>query len=153
MKKGFTLIELMIVVAILGILAAVAIPKMAGLISRSQEGATKGNLGAVRSSLSIYYADNGGIYPNGPAGDDTTIVQDSLTSGKKYLDAWPPAHAPGHHMAASTVDSLDDSDPQTADPTDEGEWAYVSNSTHRDWGRLMVECYHTDSRGTVWTTY
>ncbi|MEK9145371.1 MAG: prepilin-type N-terminal cleavage/methylation domain-containing protein, partial [Elusimicrobiota bacterium] len=87
MKKGFTLIELMIVVAILGILAAVAIPKMAGLISRSQEGATKGNLGAVRSSLSIYYADNGGIYPNGPAGDDTTIVQDSIVIGLFALAA------------------------------------------------------------------
>ena len=151
--KAFTLIELMIVVAVLGILAAVAIPKMGGLIQRSQEGATKGNLGAVRSALTIYYADNGGHFPDGPAGDDTAIVQGSLTSGKKYLDAWPASHAPGHHMAADSVDSIDDSDPQAADPSDDGEWVYVSNSTHQDWGRLMVECYHTDSRGAVWTTY
>ena len=60
-KKGFTLIELMIVVAIIGILAAIAIPKFADLIRKSNEGATKGNLGSVRSALSIYFADNDGF--------------------------------------------------------------------------------------------
>ena len=49
-NKGFTLIELMIVVAIIGILAAIAIPKFADLIRKSNEGATKGNLGATRSA-------------------------------------------------------------------------------------------------------
>ncbi len=62
-KKGFTLIELMIVVAIIGILAAIAIPKFAELIRKSNEGASKGNLGAIRSALSIYYGDLEGTYP------------------------------------------------------------------------------------------
>ncbi|MBI3565196.1 MAG: prepilin-type N-terminal cleavage/methylation domain-containing protein, partial [Elusimicrobia bacterium] len=62
-KKGFTLIELMIVVAIIGILAAIAIPKFAELIRKSGEGASKGNLGSIRSALSIYYGDMEGTYP------------------------------------------------------------------------------------------
>ena len=53
----------MIVVAIIGILAAIAIPQFAQLISKSQEGATKGNLGTIRSALSIYYGDTEGRYP------------------------------------------------------------------------------------------
>jgi prepilin-type N-terminal cleavage/methylation domain-containing protein len=62
-SRGFTLVELMIVVAIIGILAAVAIPKFAQMLEKSREGATKGNLGAIRSAISNYYADQQGWYP------------------------------------------------------------------------------------------
>jgi len=62
-SRGFTLVELMIVVAIIGILAAVAIPKFAQMLEKSREGATKGNLGALRSAVSNYYADQQGWYP------------------------------------------------------------------------------------------
>ena len=64
MKKGFTLIELMIVVAIIGVLAAVAIPKFADLIRKANEAACKGQLGAVRSALSIYYGNMEGVWPS-----------------------------------------------------------------------------------------
>jgi len=63
-NSGFTLVELMIVVAIIGILAAVAIPKFAQMLEKSREGATKGNLAAITSAASNYYADQQGQYPN-----------------------------------------------------------------------------------------
>jgi prepilin-type N-terminal cleavage/methylation domain-containing protein len=52
-QKGFTMIELMIVVAIIGILAAIALPKFADMIEKSREGSTKGNIGALKSANSI----------------------------------------------------------------------------------------------------
>jgi len=86
-RAGYTLIELMIVVAIIGILAAVAIPQFADTVAKSEEGVTKGNLGTLRSTLSIYYADNEGLYP-----------QDinALTIASKYLQAIPNAYFPPH---------------------------------------------------------
>ncbi|MFH1723786.1 MAG: type II secretion system protein [Elusimicrobiota bacterium] len=151
--RAFTLVELMIVIAILGILGSIAIPKFADLIRKSNEGKTKGNLGAIRSALNIYYADNEGYYPTGAAQTNTTFLQESLTLNTKYLGKWPEAHAPNYHPAIATVDTLNNGDAMAADSSDDGEWVYVSNSADPNWGLIMMECYHTDTTGKVWTTY
>src|SRR5476649_2568627 len=85
-KKGFTLIELMIVVAIIGILAAIAIPQFANLVAKSQEGRTKANLGTIRSALSIYYGDLEGWYPI----DNLA----TLATAGRYLQVIPNADLP-----------------------------------------------------------
>ena len=55
-EKGFTLIELIMVIVILGILASVAIPKFFDLQSDAKEAAEKGAVGGIRSGLQTYYA-------------------------------------------------------------------------------------------------
>ena len=139
-KKGFTLIELMIVVAIIGILAAIAIPKFAELIRKSSEGASKGNLGALRSAMSIYYGDMEGTYPANVA---------ALTIGGKYLTVLPPAKAPNYHADGSGVVLLSAS----ANPSDAGGWYYNDQTTNANVGNVLVNCTHTDTKGTVWTGY
>src|SRR3990172_13422751 len=61
-KKGFTLLELMVVVAIVGILATLAQPMFKNAVLKSKEAALKENLFNVRNVLDQYYADNGS-YP------------------------------------------------------------------------------------------
>lgn len=56
MKKAFTLVELVMVIVIIGILAAVAIPRFVDLSSQAKDGATKGALGGLRSGIAIFYA-------------------------------------------------------------------------------------------------
>lgn len=56
-KKGFTLIELMIVVSIIAILAAVAIPNFMSARDRAKRGSTAQALGAVRKALEMYLTD------------------------------------------------------------------------------------------------
>jgi MSHA pilin protein MshA len=56
-QRGFTLVELVIIIVILGILAAVAIPKYQDLSSEAREAAARSSLGSLRSGITIFYAN------------------------------------------------------------------------------------------------
>ena len=62
-QKGFTLIELMIVVAIIGILAAIAIPNFLSYQARARQAESRTNLGGVYVAESAFFA-NGGRFDN-----------------------------------------------------------------------------------------
>jgi prepilin-type N-terminal cleavage/methylation domain-containing protein len=100
-RVGFTLVELMIVVTILGILASVAVPKFASMIRQAHEGATKAGLGT------------------GSAGDTVTC---SLVNGNVVCSPNPVMFM-------------------------------MWNGNDPNLGIIWISCFHTDSKGTVWSTY
>ena len=58
-KKGFTLIEMVIVIAILGILIAIAVPRFAGFRGRAQDSADKATAATIGKAAELYYATEG----------------------------------------------------------------------------------------------
>jgi prepilin-type N-terminal cleavage/methylation domain-containing protein len=63
-RKGFTLIELMVVILIVGILAAVAVPIMRGRIDSAKWSEANASAGAIRTAVRAYIAEKGPNYAN-----------------------------------------------------------------------------------------
>jgi prepilin-type N-terminal cleavage/methylation domain-containing protein len=144
-SRGFTLIEMMIVVAIIAVLAAIAVPQYVNFTLKSHEATTKANLGSIRSALSIYYGDNEGWYPV----DSNSLL--SLTAGGKYLQTIEPTDLPPtpHNIGHAANNAV-----RNVAVDDAGGYIYWNaGPAQLEWGGILVNCSHQDFRGTDWSSY
>ncbi len=70
-KKAFTLVEILIVVVILGILAAVVVPQFMGAVNEASIGTTQSELQKLRRAVEVFQVRNENALPNVTAGDGT----------------------------------------------------------------------------------
>ncbi len=71
-SKGFTIIELLVVVAIIAVLAAIVLVNVTGYINQGKNAAIKGNLATVLTNGAVYYEANGNYGTSGAASPVTT---------------------------------------------------------------------------------
>ena len=89
MKKGFTMIELIFVIVILGILASVAIPRLAGTREDAEISTAVANLRTLVSDANVYYVTKGDLKTKGSTNDAkwSEITSVPLVNGNNAADA------------------------------------------------------------------
>ena len=132
-ERGFTLIELILVIVVLAIMAAVAIPKFIDIRGDAKRAATQGALGGVRSAIGNYKATQivKGLTPEIPA-------LASLTDGTTVLDGTVPDNP---YSTQATKNSVEDAQAAGGPKGTAG----CGNSSTKGW------CYRPDN-GAFWAS-
>jgi general secretion pathway protein G len=132
-RRAFTLVELLLVLAILALLAGLVLPKLAGTGERAKVKAAVAQLDAFKTALNLFEVENG-HYPKGKNGlmdlmvkprDATTDWHKYLDTDKLPLDPWQHEYVyvfPGRHNPDSYDLSSAGPDGQLGNEDDINNW-------------------------------
>ena len=96
-QSGFTLIELLITVAIIGVIAAIAIPNLLNAIDRAKQKRTMADLRGIATAVESYNVDNSAY----PTATDVSSLSALIRPG--YIDTVPPEDGWGHAFVIQSV--------------------------------------------------
>jgi general secretion pathway protein G len=136
MKRGFSLVELMIVVAVLGILAAIVVPQFQEHATQAKEAVAKDSLRILRSAIELYTARHSGVPPgyngNNPQVPPSNLdfCQQLVTEGR-YISEMP--QNPFNKREDIRVIGNSEIFPQN--PTNQFGWVYqpATKTIRLDW--------------------
>lgn len=154
-QAGLTYLEWAILVAVIGIVTALAWPYFQLLQEKTREMLTQQNIAAIKSAISIYYGDHEGIWPTTLEVNDRTPgwgFGDYLPVMPKVLATHPvdPAVSPAGNQV--TLKSFS-AEPSLAKPETAGQgWRY-DGPGQGNTGRIWINSTFTDTNGIPYSRY
>ena len=145
---AFTLVEILIVIAIIGILAAIAIPEFQDHSQQAKESAAKENLRVLRNAIELYAAQNGGVPPGYPNNDTTktpTFIDFLVQVKRFYLSDIP--HNPFNDCKDITIITSSPADVKTSISNSSG-WLYYPAQK-----KIFINQTGKDSQGVNYYDY
>ncbi len=150
-RKGFTLVEILIVVVILGILAAIVVPQFTSASTEAVKGALQSQLQTVSSQLELYRVRNTGAYPTIGAGE-AEAGWGAMVSND-YLKEQPL----NGYTGETDVDAGDEADAQGETRDSTLGWFFDSDDASPTYGQIFAAGYdptnnllaHEDGFGDV----
>lgn len=106
MQRGFSLIEIMVVVVIMGVLAALVVPNVMDRPDQARTVAAKQDIGAIMQALKLYRLDNG-RYPTTDQGLSALVAEQGKGTG--YMDRMPndPWNTPYQYLNPGVHGEID----------------------------------------------
>ena len=124
LQKGFTLVEIVLVIVLIGILAAIIVPKFAGQTDKAKIAATKANIESLRSAIRLYQGNNDGNLPP----DLASLV--------------------GTYLQTMPEEAITPSTAERTSVNGDGGWVYDSSV-----GEVAVNLSGNDSSGDAYSGY
>ena len=124
-KGGFTLIELVVVIMIIAILGAVAVPRLMTTRKSAQDGALIQTLAAVRNAVAMHSAEHGGALPGSSGTQDAAQF---ITDVEAYLRQPFPKCPVGAAAGQEAGVLMSTADPFVGTAAADEGWAFNSNT-------------------------
>jgi prepilin-type N-terminal cleavage/methylation domain-containing protein len=164
--KGFTLVEILIVVIILGILAVMIIPQFSSATQSARASMLMDDLRVMRTQLEVFKAQHNGVPPGFPNGDSTktpteAVMLDHVTKSSNQAGATAAINTPGYPYGPymreipanplngkSSVRVIQASEALPNSPADQYGWIYQPSTM-----TFKSDCLGTDNNGTPYFDY
>ena len=123
-KNGFTLIELVIIMVILGVLAAVAIPRIGNTIDSSEVSAEEAVIGSLRSALEVYAMDQVVMNSNKSYPPNPFDALDSKSRNELLSGSWSYSGSVIFHLRNDGTTS---------------QWLYEQDTMNPNYGAIIYQ--------------
>lgn len=130
-RKGFSLVELMVVIILLGIITAIALPRFMGQVDKGKESAALADLYSMKAVVETYYAEASTL-PKSEPGSDAGKIQKVMNDGGINWGALEDPWGNAYYYLSNT-----------------NEWWYIIYARREDnTGYFFVTDRHTPTKGS-----